>query len=129
MSQRPCASVAKRVKLSRLLWEGVMKKLLLGSAALGVPLAVGSTMAADLAIKAPVYKAPVMAPVYNWKGFYVGANLGWSFGRASTDWTIAGVPVSSTSQNMDGILGGLQAGYNWQSSNWYWVSQPTSMPR
>lgn len=95
-----------------------MKKLLLGSAALVVLVTAGSAMAADLEVKAPVYKAPVMAPVYNWSGFYVGGNLGYSFGHASTDWTIAGVPVGSTSQNMDGILGGLQAGYNWQSSNW-----------
>lgn len=54
-------------------------------------------------------------PVYNWTGFYLGANLGWSFGRSSTDYTVAGLPFGSTSQRMDGILGGLQAGYNWQN--------------
>ena len=53
--------------------------------------------------------------VYDWTGFYVGANLGWSFGRSSTDYIIAGLPFGSTSQRMDGILGGLQAGYNWQN--------------
>jgi outer membrane immunogenic protein len=53
--------------------------------------------------------------LYNWTGVYLGANLGWSFGRSSTDYTIAGLPFGSTSQRMDGILGGLQAGYNWQN--------------
>ena len=75
----------------------------------------GAAGAADLPARTYT-KAPIMAaPVYNWTGFYVGANVGWSFGRSRTDVSIAGVPVSSTSQRMDGILGGPQAGYNWQS--------------
>jgi outer membrane immunogenic protein len=90
---------------------------LLASAAIA---AVSSQMAsaADLPVRAPLSRAPAMAPAYDWTGFYVGANLGWSFGRASTDWTVAGAAAGSTSHNMDGILGGLQAGYNWQSGNW-----------
>jgi outer membrane immunogenic protein len=75
----------------------------------------GAAGAADLPVRTYT-KAPVMVdPIYNWTGFYVGANLGWSFGRSRTDVTIAGAPFVSTSQRMDGILGGLQAGYNWQS--------------
>jgi outer membrane immunogenic protein len=75
---------------------------------------VGAASAADLPVKAPYVKAPI-AMVYDWTGFYVGANLGWSFGRSSTDYIVAGLPFGSTSQKMDGILGGLQAGYNWQN--------------
>jgi outer membrane immunogenic protein len=71
---------------------------------------------------APVFAAPARAPatpaLYSWTAFYVGGNIGWSFGQASTDWTITGVPFGSTSQKMDGILGGLQAGANWQSGIW-----------
>jgi outer membrane immunogenic protein len=75
----------------------------------------GAAGAADLPVRTYT-KAPVIVdPIYNWTGFYVGANLGWSFGRSRTDVTIAGAPFVSTSQRMDGILGGLQAGYNWQS--------------
>ena len=75
----------------------------------------GAALAADLPVRTYT-KAPIVVdPVYDWTGFYVGANLGWSFGRSRTDVTIAGVPFASTSQRMDGILGGLQAGYNWQS--------------
>jgi outer membrane immunogenic protein len=94
-----------------------MKRLIVGSIALGLSLGSGVAMAADMAVKAPVYKAPVAAPVYNWTGFYIGANLGYSFGNQSTNWTAAGLPIGSTSSRMDGILGGLQAGYNWQSGS------------
>ncbi len=55
---------------------------------------------------------------YDWSGFYVGVNLGGSFGRSDTNYTIAGVPFGSTSQRLDGILGGGQGGYNWQTGPW-----------
>src|SRR5712671_6969726 len=75
----------------------------------------GAAKAADLPVRAYT-KAPIAVdPAYNWTGFYVGANLGWSFGRARTDVAIAGAPFAFSSQRMEGILGGLQAGYNWQN--------------
>jgi outer membrane immunogenic protein len=93
-----------------------MKKLLLGNVAL-MALTIGSATAADLSSAKPrpmLTKAPVMAPVYNWSGFYLGLNGGYSWGRSSTDFTITGVPAGSTSENMNGWLGGGQIGYNWQ---------------
>jgi outer membrane immunogenic protein len=90
-----------------------VNKSLLASVAL-VTLATSSVFAADMPRKAPA-KVPL---AYDWTGFYVGANVGWSFGHASTDWAIATVPVGSTSSKLDGILGGFQGGYNWQLSNW-----------
>jgi outer membrane immunogenic protein len=72
--------------------------------------------AADLPTKAPVVVD--LAPIFTWSGFYVGANVGGSWGRMSTDFSLAGVPIGSTSQNMNGWLGGLQAGYNWQRGPW-----------
>jgi outer membrane immunogenic protein len=94
-----------------------MKRLTLTGIAL-VSLAVGPAMAADL--RTPVYtKAPVMAPIYNWTGFYIGLNGGYSWGRSNTDFTItstiAGVPAGSVSQDINGWVGGGQIGYNWQS--------------
>ncbi len=86
-------------------------------AALAVSAIVGSgtAEAADLPVRTYT-KAPIVVdPVYNWTGFYVGANLGWSFGRSRTDVSIAGAPFAFSSQRMEGILGGLQAGYNWQN--------------
>ena len=89
-------------------------RLIIGSLA-ALPLLTGTpALAADMALKAP----PPPAYVYNWSGFYIGLNLGYSFGNEKTNWTVAGVPIGSTSAKMDGILGGGQAGYNWQSGSW-----------
>src|ERR1700727_2918852 len=65
-----------------------------------------SALAADL--PARVYtKAPVFIdPGYNWSGFYIGGNVGYSWGRSS--------------DNSNLTNGGGQAGYNWQMQNWVW---------
>jgi len=104
-----------------------MKQLWLVSAAL-LALTIGSpAMAADLS-PAPVYKAPVMAPVvYDWTGFYVGGTVGYSW----ADWdstnvgtfpTFPGSPTAlgtTADPNLDGWVAGVQAGYNWQfNPNW-----------
>jgi outer membrane immunogenic protein len=74
--------------------------------------------AADLPVKAPAYQAPVMAPVYNWTGFYVGVHAGYGWGQSSwTDDPIFG-GVSLGSHNINGGLIGGQIGYNWQMQNW-----------
>src|SRR5262249_51215334 len=59
-----------------------MKKLLLGSVATGALIAAGSANAADLAVKAPRV-APVAppVPVFSWTGCFVGAHVGWGWGR------------------------------------------------
>jgi outer membrane immunogenic protein len=84
-----------------------------------------SALAADL--PAPVYtKAPVYVdPGYNWTGFYLGGNLGYSWGRSSDTSSFtngAGTLLSTSigSSNLDGIVGGGQAGYNWQMQSWVW---------
>jgi outer membrane immunogenic protein len=80
-----------------------------------------SAMAADLPVKAP----PIIPPVvYDWTGFYIGANLGYSWGRSSDVSTLSNFPLGAvffTNTNrarMDGVVGGAQAGYNWQVQNW-----------
>jgi outer membrane immunogenic protein len=90
-----------------------MKKIFIGGAALAALALSVPAMAADLPVKAPVYKAPVEVP-YDWTGFYVGLNGGYSWGRSATDFTVAGVTVLSTTQNLNGWVFGGQAGYNWQ---------------
>ena len=89
-----------------------MKKLLLAGAMLASCAAIQSASAADLALKAP----PSPLVVDEWTGWYVGLNLGGSWGRSATSYTDpdpAFVPFT-TSQHMDGVLGGAQIGYNWQ---------------
>ena len=71
--------------------------------------------AADLPVKAAPYNGPVPVAVYNWTGFYVGAHGGgaWTDKR----WFLPGTgEIAKYSAN--GAIGGVQAGYNWQSGNW-----------
>src|SRR6202158_2011747 len=86
-----------------------MRRLLFATAGL-LALAglTGSACAADMG--RPVYKAPpqvYIAPVYNWTGFYIGANGGYGWG--STNWSALG----SNFDVKGGLFGG-QVGYNWQ---------------
>ena len=59
---------------------------------------------------------PPAAPT--WTGFYLGVNLGYSWGRTSTDYSAVStnngsIPeTTSDSIKMDGIIGGGQLGYN-----------------
>jgi outer membrane immunogenic protein len=89
--------------------------------ALGL-VAAQAASAADMPVKAPIYKAPVVAP-WSWTGFYIGANAGYSWGRSNTTETItnaagAALVTNSGTFNMNGAIGGGQIGYNWQSNNW-----------
>ena len=54
-----------------------MKKFLLGTVALAA-LASAPALAADLPARAYTKAPPMIAPVYDWTGFYVGINGGWS---------------------------------------------------
>ncbi len=95
-----------------------MKKLLTAATALVAFAAFAPAHAADLT-PPPVFKAPPPAPWYDWTGFYIGANGGYSWGQSSTTVTAPGLAAFSGSQNVDGWLGGGQIGYNWQfNHNW-----------
>lgn len=87
-----------------------MRHLLLSTVALAA--LAGSAFAADLPSRkeAPVYIAPV--PAFSWTGFYVGADIGGSFGSTSlhSDWT----GWNSHSLDTSGVLGGGYVGYNYQ---------------
>jgi outer membrane immunogenic protein len=41
-------------------------------------LIAGPALAADLGTK-PIYKAPVLAPVFSWTGWYIGGNAGYGW--------------------------------------------------
>jgi outer membrane immunogenic protein len=76
-------------------------------------LAIGGANAADLA----VYKAPP-PPLYNWSGLYVGVNIGYGWGAVEYDAVLTGVGSASRSEKMDGVIGGVQSGYNFQFGQW-----------
>jgi len=96
-----------------------MKKLLVGSATVFALALAGPALAADLPVKAPAYKAPVVAPVYEWTGFYVGLNGGYSWGPWDSSSLANIFPggagfVGTFSPDVKGWVFGGQAGYNWQ---------------
>ena len=98
-----------------------MKKFLLatvGLAALGM---AAPASAADLAARPYTKAPPMVAAIYDWSGFYVGANGGWGSSRNcwndATD--AAGVLFGSEGCHdaTGGVIGG-QIGYRWQSAGW-----------
>jgi len=91
-----------------------MKKILLAGAFAAL---ATSAVAADLpSRRAPVAYAPVAAPIFTWAGLYVGADVGYAWGKdAQKQHNPAGALIESHSTKTKGLLGGLYAGYNWQS--------------
>ena len=92
-----------------------MKKLFLTGVALSA-LVAGPAMAADLAVRAPAYKAPPPVPVYfSWTGCYVGGHVGGLWARKEwTDRDFRCVATAEGSHDADSWLGGVQAGCDYQ---------------
>ena len=104
-----------------------MRKLLLAGTAVAVVMAAGSAGAADMA--RPVYKAPPPPiPVFSWTGWYVGVHVGGAWG--TKEWsdpiTFDGISTFTNpdrtinNYGVNGFLGGLQIGYNYQTGPWVW---------
>jgi outer membrane immunogenic protein len=98
-----------------------MKKIALATTALFM-LSAGAASAADLAAR-PYTKAPVpVVAIYDWTGFYIGANGGG--GWADKCWDnfsqlgLAVPVVSEGCHTASGATVGGQIGYRWQASNW-----------
>src|SRR5438309_2788861 len=99
----------------KVIWTkgSIMKRVLTGIAAV-VSLLSTNAFAADLAPR-PYTKAPIIVdPGYNWTGFYVGLNGGYSWGRANTTLFPASILATPLAQDVNGGLFGGQIGYNWQ---------------
>lgn len=94
-----------------------MKRMLLAGA-LSLFAATPAAFAADLPAgppaQAPAAYVPVVAPVYNWSGIYIGINGGYGFG--STDWSPSGFTGPGTFNTNGGLVGGT-AGFNFQSGS------------
>jgi outer membrane immunogenic protein len=92
-----------------------MKKILL--ATVSVALGAAPATAADLAAR-PYTKAPPLAAIYDWTGFYAGVNAGVGLGRDRLrhDFLGAGSPYSFYTSPQGGFGGG-QLGYNWQTGS------------
>lgn len=60
--------------------------------------------------------SPRQVAYWNWTGFYVGANVGYGWARGSLTAT-SGAATATSSENLNGILGGGQIGANYQMGN------------
>ena len=99
-------------------------------------LVVGSVGAAAQAADLPSYKAPPPPPppAFTWTGLYGGVNIGYAFGDNTRETGglgyLSGIPVIgaaplaplgstwSIGQDLHGIAGGAQLGYNYQFNPW-----------
>ena len=103
------------------------KLAIAGTAAIGALAFAGAALAADLPARTYT-KAPMMSPVFSWTGFYVGGHVGAGWGTTESNLDVGKTLVSNgidpislalvlplAQTQMSGFLGGVQAGYNWQS--------------
>jgi len=97
-----------------------MKKFLLGTVGLVALGMAAPASAADLAAR-PYTKAPppIVAPIYDWTGFYIGANGGWAQSRNCWDFVgVAGTILADGCRDRSGGVAGGQIGYRWQANQW-----------
>ncbi len=82
----------------------------IAGAGLGLVALEQSANAADMALKAPVKQA-----IFDWTGFYIGAHTGYSRGTSSV---VLSDPAPNATQGVfSGLIGGVQAGYNYRLSS------------
>jgi outer membrane immunogenic protein len=110
-----------------------MRRIVLGLLA-GTSLLGFASVASAADLARPVYKAPPPPPpiIYSWTGFYVGGHLGAGWARSERsrnahcangfgvlcDFGTDDEPAGNLgSHNAIGVLGGFQAGYNYQINN------------
>src|SRR6202051_661985 len=113
-------ATGRRNCASRLIEVGaILTAQLLAGLALAAVTAAGPALPAALPLKAP----PPVVAAWNWSGFYIGGHGGYGWGHnASTslnDPFFSGKFPSFVVSGFDpkGVLGGLQAGANWQAGS------------
>ena len=100
----------------------------------GPAMLAGPALAADAGRPAPVFTKAPMAPAYSWTGFYVGGNGGVAWGQFNTStgsvfsptgyFAASSIPAIGSTGNLKvdskEFIGGVEAGYNWQSGMVVW---------
>jgi outer membrane immunogenic protein len=105
----------------------ISKVISSAAAVVGGVLCVSAASAADL----PTYTkaAPVVTPVINWTGFYIGGNIGGAWDNQDDPITLGAIPGSPNplflttntarfSDAASSLIGGGQIGYNRQYGSW-----------
>jgi outer membrane immunogenic protein len=100
-----------------------MKKLLLGVVGLVAFGVAAPAVAADLAARPYTKAPPMIAAIYDWSGFYIGANGGGASSRKCWDINNTGGAVVTPAvregcHDATGAVAGGQIGYRWQSAGW-----------
>jgi outer membrane immunogenic protein len=86
---------------------------MLGASVVALMIGVGGATAADIYAPAPVAEVIYSpAPAFSWTGGYMGGLLGYEWGKAD-------VRGGGPNLNTDGWMGGLFAGYNFQTSGMF----------
>jgi outer membrane immunogenic protein len=103
--------IGRGIEMTRRNWCSLLTAAPL-AAALGAP-----ALGADMAVKAPLVKAPV-APPYSWTGWYIGANAGYGVGQGQGTFAFGpgtpGPAVETFNAMPGGAFGGGQLGFNYQ---------------
>jgi len=73
---------------------------------------LGVASAADLPVKAYTKAPAAIAAVYNWNGFYLGANFGGAWTNGSLN-----IPGNNLYGGTTEFMAGVQAGYNFQAGH------------
>jgi outer membrane immunogenic protein len=97
-----------------------MKKFLLATVGLVALGMAAPASAADLAAR-PYTKAPPLMALYDWSGFYIGANGGGGWSHNCVDVTNFRAPIAPVREGCHDATGGVvggQLGYRWQSASW-----------
>src|ERR1700722_2962253 len=83
-------------------------------------LASAGLLALAAATASPAKAAPPLpAPMFSWSGFYIGAHAGYGWGRDPFTDAVFGSKIPPlTNSSSRGLLGGFQAGANWQTGSW-----------
>ena len=89
----------------RRIWIAMLSLLAIGSAA----------RAADLP---PAPELPPLQAEPGWTGFYAGLNVGGALGSSRNAFSIGGFGLPTFNTSPDGVVGGGQAGYDWQTGPW-----------
>ena len=103
-----------------------MKKVSGISGTVAAVFALSSFALSAFTLSSVALAAPASPPIFTWQGFYAGVHVGYGWGNGKfgiapgTNWIgdpdLAGVTAAATrNANISGALGGVQAGYNYQS--------------
>jgi outer membrane immunogenic protein len=97
-----------------------MRTTISGTAAAVLLVTTGGVLAADLSAPSGAKDAPAYA--LPWTGFYAGVNVGagtstksFSNGRGGTDYDAPSDGIALGTGDVEGVIGGGQAGYNYQA--------------